>query len=302
MKENWRPSKLELRIQEFARSNASKQLLQIPYDDFARAARQYVRWEAFSLWIRAVLAFEHTVPAVVQKALRQHCASFLTRNDPLAESAALPLRLDEWISGRKLFVKARREGWFEAVLFYAVRDPKLKYVYAYREQCEHDWANKRSRDYPEFALWFQSACDCARFPASAGRLAKAVGSYLDWLALAYWLEPLLESDCGIRSRLFEELKATNRKFRELLESDEWCAVTTRFHVMSWVENRYFCKARADNWIESLRRYAQNHPRCVRIAEYARRSGAQQPQGSLEQYPSFTDWCRDAENFVERRLD
>ena len=302
MKENWHPSKLELRVQEFARSKASKQLLQVPYDDFAKASRQYVQWEAFSLWIRVVLQFEDEVPRVVRMALQEHCASFVNGNISITEPAQLRLQLDEWINRRKIFARARREEWFEALLFYTVRDPQLKYVCAYWEQCESEWANKRTRRYPEFEAWVQSALHCAQFPVNADRLGKAVDRYLDWLSLAYWLEPLLENDCAFPSYLLAELKMQDRRFREFakqLESGERCALSTRFHLVNWIENRYFSEAREQTWLESLRRHARNHPRYARISEYARRWRAQRPQDRARRYPSFVSWSQEAETFVEK---
>jgi len=301
MKENWRPSKLELRIEESARSKASRQLLRVPYQDFARAVRQYVWWEAFVLWIRVVVQFERKVPWIAREALREHCASFLRESDPAADPDLLSRHLDEWIRGR-FFDRPCREGWFEAVLFYSVRDPKLTYAYAYREQCGREWAAKRPHPYPEFDAWFKSACNCAVFPVNANRLGKTVRSYLAWLSVAYWLEPLLENDLVLPSRLLKEMKAKGRRFREIasqLESRNRRAIATKFHLIRWIEDRYFSEAQADGWLESVRRQAQNDPGYARTSEYARRWREQQPQNRLRFYPSFTNWCDDAKNFVER---
>lgn len=302
MKENWRPSKLELRVQEFARSNAAKQLLRVPYEEFARTAREYVRWEAFSLWIRAVLELEHQVPPVAHQALQQRCPGLLKRVGSIDDPAELNQRLEEWINKRKPIARARREGWFEAILFYSVRDSKLKYVYAYWEHCGRDWANKGMHSYPEFGTWLQSAFKRGLFPVDAKRFSKAVDSYLDWLSVAYWLEPLLEYDCVIPARLVGEMKQRGRGFSELakrLDTSERCEIATRFHLMSWTENRNFSEAQEEKWLEPLRRCAQNHPRYARVSEYARRWRVQRPQDCLRRYPSFVNWCGDAENFVER---
>ena len=301
MKKSWRPSKLELRTQEFARSKASKQLLHVPYDEFAKAARRYVRWEAFALWIRAVLRVEEEVPTVAHEALHEQCPSFLKHEVPILEPTRVSRRLDEWIHGR-LFERARRERWFDAILFYSVRDPKLKYAYAYWEQCEREWLDKRPRRYPAFEAWFQSACNCTLFPVNANRLARSVESYLDWLSLAHWVEPLLENDVPLPSHLGEDLKRKGGRFREVarrLEPQEQRTIVTKFHLVSWIENRYFLEAQEGRWLEFVRSHAQNHPRYARISKYASRWRAQRPQERPRVYPLFTDWCHDANNFVER---
>lgn len=301
MKENWRPGKLELRVEESTRNEASMQLLRVPHDDFARAMRQYVWWEAFGLWIRTVARFEREIPSVAHEVLRKYCASFLRHSDFAGDPSLLSRRLDEWIRGR-FFAKARREGWFEAVVFYSARDPKLKYAYAYWEQCEREYAAKPPHPYPEFDAWFKSACNCALFPVDANRLRKAVQSYLAWLSLASWLEPLFDNEIPVPSRLLNEMNTTGRKFQEIagqLESKERCAIATKFHLIRWVENHYFVAAQTESWIELLRHHAQNDPRQVRMSEYARRWREHQPQNRLRFYPSFTNWCEDAKNFVEK---
>jgi hypothetical protein len=301
MKENWRPGKLQLRVEESARNEASMQLLRVPHDDFARATRQYVWWEAFVLWIRTVARFERGISSVAREALRKYCASFLRDSDLAGDPSLLSCRLDEWIRGR-VFARPRREGWFEAVVFYSARDPKLKYAYAYWEQCDCEWAAKPPHPYPEFDAWFKSACNCAVFPVNANRLGKAVQSYLGWLSFAHWLEPLLDNNLALPSRLLNEMKTTGRRFREIagqLESRERCAIPTKFHLIRWIENHYFVSAQTESWIEVVRHYTQNDPRQVRTCEYARRWREHQPQNRLRLYPSFTNWCEDAKNFVER---
>jgi hypothetical protein len=301
MKENWRPGKLQLRVEESARNEASMQLLRVPNDEFARATRRYVWWEAFVLWIRTVARFERGIPSVAREALRQYCASFLRDADLAGDPSLLSRRLDEWIRGR-FFARPRREGWFEAVVFYSARDPKLKYAYAYWEQCEREWAAKPPHPSPEFDAWFKSACNCALFPVDANRLGKAVQSYLGWLSLASWLEPLLDNDLALPSRLVNQMKTTGHRFREIagqLESRERCAMATKFHLIRWIENHYFVVPQAESWIELVRHHTQNDPRQVRTSEYARRWREHQPQNRLRLYPSFTKWCEDAKNFVER---
>ena len=248
-----------------------------------------------------MVQFERKVPWIAREALREHCASFLRESDAPDDPDLLSRRLDEWIRGR-FFDRPRREDWFEAVLFYSVRDPKLRYAYAYWEQCGREWAAKRPHPYPAFDAWFKSACNCAVFPVSANRLGKAVQRYLAWLSVGYWLEPLLENDLVLPSRLLKEMKAKGRRFREIasqLESRNRCAVGTKFHLIRWIENRYFLEAQAHGWLESVRRQAQNDPGYARTSEYARRWREQQPQNRLRFYPSFTNWCDDAKNFVER---
>ena len=219
----------------------------------------------------------------------------------MIDPALLGHRLDEWIRG-KLFARTRREEWFEAVLFYSARNPKLRYAYAYWEQCGREWTAKRPRSYPAFDAWLKAALNCSVFPVSANRLATAVQSYLAWLSLAYWLEPILENNLHLPRRLLTEMRTTGGRFREIaneLESESRSCLPTTFHLIRWIEDRYFAPARTEAWIDPLRHYAHNDPQYVRTSEYARRWREEQPQKNLRLYPSFAKWCEGARNFVNR---
>lgn len=156
-KKEWRPTKLERLTQERARRRAKRQLLRVNSTRFAKARQEYLEWESFSLWVRAIVDVEGILPAQTLETLQKRCPGFLqserqsqrarTRQDNL-----LPLRLLGWIHNH-IFSDAKREGWLDALVFYAVRDPRSQLAWAYWEQCEGEWKRKRPRCYPSFEEW-----------------------------------------------------------------------------------------------------------------------------------------------------
>jgi hypothetical protein len=298
MKEKWQVTKLERRAQELARSTASKQLLRVPYKEFSAAQQQYIRWEAFALWIRAVVETADGLPPFVTNALKQHCPSLLEKEKQLAEPGLLGVRLDAWIQNR-LFAKAKRDGWLDALLFYGVRDPRSQCAFAYWETCQKRWSEKRPSRYPNFEAWFRSACNCDLFPVKANRLADAIEAYVEWLSFAYWLQPLFASHLALPERLAKEVERKAPGFLEIaaqLESSKEKPPEIESHLVRWTE-RYFSMAKEGNWFDSVRDQIHNHPRYVRISEYSRHWHKERPQDDLRLYPSFRRWSRAADDFL-----
>jgi hypothetical protein len=160
-KKEWRPTKLERRVQDMARQRAARQLLRVDEHRFQKAQREYLAWEAFSLWVRAVVDVEGRTPAWMLDLLQKRCPGFLqdekrTRKMSRTQTNFPPLDLLQWIHNR-IFSDAKREGWLDALVFYAVRDPRSQRVWAYWEHCEREWKKKRPRSYPSSEEWSRAA-------------------------------------------------------------------------------------------------------------------------------------------------
>lgn len=178
--EEWRPAPAEQRIQGIARQRATRQLLRVSSDRFKRAVREYLEWEAFSLWIRAIMDSSRRPPACVMEALQKRCPGFLPNEQAASklrqgDSDPLPLRFLGWVH-HNVFAKAKREGWLDALVFYSVRDPRSRRTWAYWEHCERGWKKKRPRSYPSFERWLHAAKKWRR-PARAatrGRIRRLI--------------------------------------------------------------------------------------------------------------------------------
>jgi hypothetical protein len=136
-------------------------LLRVGSDRFKKAQQEYLDWEAFSLWVRAIFDTEGTLPAWLLHAVHKRCPGFLSPEKQshgarIRKSHFLPLHLLEWIHNH-IFSDAKREGWLDALMFYAVRDLRSQQTWARWEHCEREWKRKRPRSYPTFKEWSRAA-------------------------------------------------------------------------------------------------------------------------------------------------
>lgn len=151
--------KPERRLQERARRRATRQLLKVNPKLFREAQQQYLKWESFSLWVRAIFDAEGFSPRWLLEVIQKRCPDFQQekqkRKTQERKSGFLPLHLLEWIHN-KIFSAAKSEGWLDALMFFSVRDPRSQRTWAYWEHCEAEWKKKRPRSHPTFKQWVRA--------------------------------------------------------------------------------------------------------------------------------------------------
>ncbi len=160
-KKQWRPTKLERKVQDVARRRAARQLSRVSRNRFQRAQREYLAWEAFSLWVRTIVHVEGHPPAWILKVLQERCPDFLryvkqSRKTHRRQPNSLPVHLLHWIHNH-IFGDAKRGGWLDALIFCTVRNPRSQRTWAYWEHCEREWKKKRPGSYPSFKEWSRAA-------------------------------------------------------------------------------------------------------------------------------------------------
>src|SRR5260370_17149046 len=90
-------TKLERRVGHIARRRARRQLMQVPWDRFHKAYEEYIRWQAFVLWARAVVESEGCAPPWLKTILRKRCPGF-TEQEPRSTNPEPPrLPLLPWL-------------------------------------------------------------------------------------------------------------------------------------------------------------------------------------------------------------
>jgi hypothetical protein len=307
-----------------ARREADRHARRIPWQRLLEARQQYVEWNAFSLWVRAIAEAEGQVATWLVKVLEERCpglfgsdrTSEITHQPPL-----LYRRILEWVKSNVL-AQAKDEGWLRAVTFYAVRDPAYVRDCAYWQHCGAQWKRQRPSAYPSFEEWRRASEQCAdevldafemkedkrqiiKASRMAGpeRLAAAVAQYMEWEAFTYWLRSLLESDTKFPGAVAKELQCCcpdflecDEELRNTLAPEDY---TRRWKaLLEWGENRSFRKIRQEGWFDAVVYEARAHPRSVRTVDYWvfywDEHWSSRP---LEAYPSFQEWRRAADNFV-----
>src|SRR5579863_8420555 len=135
---------------------ARRQLMRVPWDRFRIAYEEYIRWQGFVLWVRAIVETEGDVPSWLEAVLRRRCPGFLEQSACSKKKHPLDLQLRTWIDNQ-VFRSARDEGWLDALVFYGFRDARSQGNCAYWEHCESEWKKRRPTSFPTFAEWWRSA-------------------------------------------------------------------------------------------------------------------------------------------------
>jgi hypothetical protein len=301
-KKKWQPTRLEQRVEGIARRQATRELMRVPWERFRKAHRAYPRWQAFALWTQAIVAAEGRAPSWLAAIVRKRCPGFIAKEALTNEPGVLALRLHEWIHTQMLR-QAKEEGWLDALIFFGVRNLRSQAAWAYWEHCEKEWNRRRPSAYPTFQKWWQTA---QRYrlgeKASIARLADAVERYVEWQAFAYWLRPLLEANAELPTRIAAELE---RRCPDFLEFNISHAVGEQEQkgkawqrLVGWIEDHFFSEAKKQGWFDIVVQQAPNDPHYVRMAEYGKRWNRTWAGNPSVPYPSFRQWRRAADSYVE----
>ena len=137
-----------------------------------------------------------------------------------AKNRPLPLRLEEWIDDH-VFGYAKQEGWFNAITYHAIRDPRYQKAEVCWSQCVERWKKARPLRCPSFSEWKLMAehCNLTAHPVpelrrrmvcierlGPVRLAEAISRYIDFEALACGTRPALEWGSELPKAVLAELQ------------------------------------------------------------------------------------------------
>ena len=258
------------------------------------------------------------IPDWLAKILNDRCPGFLQTEKELTPKAAknrpLPLRLEDWID-EHVFDFAKKEGWFNAITYYAIRDPRYQRAEVCWSKCVENWKKAKPLRYPSFEEWKCMAAECdetARLVATQrtarsssklvnpDRLREAVSRYIDWEALAYWARPALERCPRLPAEVLSEVKRRCPGFLELDARQGGSRVASPVwqRLMFWIADHLFQDAKTEGWFDAILVQVRSHPRAIRTMEYADHCdevwGSQMP----EPYPSFESWRQRADSYVE----
>ena len=213
------------RLQRAARERADDEARRIPWQRLLDARNQYIDWQEFSLWVRSILEVENRIPDWLVEILDDRVPGFLESEKQLTPKAAkgrpLPLRLEDWIDDH-IFGFAKQEGWFNAITYYAIRDPRYQRAEVCWSECVEKWKKTKPIQYPSFEEWKGMAAQCdetahltARGTPGPGirkvgahliAFAEAVARYIDWEAFAYWARPALERESRLPTEVASVLE------------------------------------------------------------------------------------------------
>ncbi|HEV2175545.1 MAG TPA: hypothetical protein VGR71_18360, partial [Nitrospira sp.] len=133
-------------------------------------------------------------------------------------------------------------------------------------------------------------------------MTRAVEKYLDLQALASWLRPLFAAQ---ESKLPAHVAvALGHRYPGLLEFVNTQLAVARSEkpsrcqgLLNWGQNHVLSQAKKEGWLDRVVRQAHQHPRYVRIVDYAPVWSEFRSANPTSPYPSFRQWRSDTESFV-----
>jgi hypothetical protein len=308
------------RLQRAARERADGEARRIPWQRLYDARNQYIDWQEFYLWVRSILEVEDGIPNWLVEILNDRCAGFLETEKAVTSKAAqrrpLALRVEDWIEDH-IFGFAKQEGWFFAVTYYAVRDPRYQRAEVCWSECLEKWKKVKPIGYPSFEEWKALAAQCdetahlvageRKARASVKlvdpvRLSEAVARYIDYEGLAYWVRPALERGSELPPEVVLELERRlpgylqaapePRARKQIGAARDW------EHLMLWIGDHYFQDAKTEGWFDAILVQVRSHPRAIRTMEYADHCDEVWSSEMPSPYPAFEDWRREADSYVD----
>jgi hypothetical protein len=304
-------------LQRLAQERADEQARRIPWQRLNDTRKQYVDWQEFCLWVRSIIEAEGGMPEWLSTVVDQRCPGFLQGENGTASTRPLGLRLEDWMD-EHIFGFARKEGWFNAVQYYAVRDPRYQRAEDCWAECVKKWSQARPIRYPCFEEWQAMAAACdetahlvpeqRKAQASARlvdreRLEEAIARYIDWEAFAYWARPALEHGLPIRKEVSSELEHRCPGFlAQSVDTGKIRAESVWEDLMAWIAESFFTDAKAEGWFDAILVGAQRHPRAIRTMDYADHWEEIRGPNLPVPYPYFDDWRRDADAMLSPKTN
>lgn len=295
-------TKLERRIRDIASRRARRQVMQVRWDRFHRAYEEYIRWQAFALWARAVVEVEGCAPPWLKAILRKRCPGFAEEAARSSKAELLGFELLPWVHNQA-FAFAKKEGWLDALVFYGFRDTRSQGYWAYWEHCESEWKKRRPASFPTFVQWRRSALSWKLHgDVSCAAVAKAVEKYLDFEALVYWLHPLYRgAKVQLPPHVALELRQESPSLLEFVRRETSSAYEHKSRswqrLFNWGKSHVLSHAKKECWLDCVLRQAGIHPRHVRLVDYAALWCKSRQGNTALPYPYLRQWQSEMEGYV-----
>ncbi len=295
-------TRLERRVGNIAGRRARRQLMQVPWDRFHKAYEEYIRWQAFVLWARAVVECEGCTPSWLKVILRKRCPDFAEETARSRKPEVLGVQLLPWVHNRA-FGFAKQEGWLDALVFYGFRDTRSQGYWTYWEHCDSEWKKRRPAAIPTFVQWRRSASSWKLHgDVRCAAVTKAVEKYLDFEAVLYWLRPLFRgSKVQLPPHVALELCQEFPSLLEFVHRETSGAYEDKSRswrrLFNWGKDHVLSHAKRDGWLGCVLRQVRIHPRHIRMVDYAAFCCKSGLGNNALPYPSLRHWQKEAQGYV-----
>jgi hypothetical protein len=269
----------------------------------------------FILWVRAITETADQLPQIVRSALQSRCPSFLECQIRELKDDLPPWRsLEEWVAAQ-CFARAKAEGWFDALMYYAYKDLRTEQAWTWWERTKADWCHTPPPRWPTLEEWTANVLSIralahpenekARAVAAlgrveAGRLGEAAADLIASRALALWVDCVSTLGQPLRASVLTELRTRYPGLAPTSLSRVVWVSPLFFRLIRLGESRWRRTAGAEGWYSALRYQVVHHPRYHRLIHYSQRCHDEWSQARPNFFPSFADWLSDVDAYCTGR--
>jgi hypothetical protein len=300
---------LVLNVRLDSKQRALENALLVPWRELAASANEYVQWHAFFLWVRALVEATGDLPDGIRSELRTRCPGFLHGNES-AEHPSLWKRLQEWIV-MEHFAPAHAGGWFDAMMYYAYKDVRVKQAWSLWERSKADWGRPQPDKLPTFDQWklqisathtlAQGLTEKAPVVAAMenvdrGRLESAVADVIERRAVILWADCVSKTDQPLDPPVVAEIENRCPGAITVVPAEYTWSAPTLARLIRSVESHWRETARREGWHTALRYHVANHPRYQRLLHYRQRCHDEWLRIRPISLPSFPAWLASADAY------
>ena len=106
-----------------------------------------------SCGVRVITETAEQLPEIVRSALQSRCPGFLEcHSRERKEHLPLWRSLEDWVAAH-CFAKAKAEGWFDALMYYAYKDLRTEQAWTSWERTKADWRHTPPPRWPTSKEW-----------------------------------------------------------------------------------------------------------------------------------------------------
>ncbi|MCI0723811.1 MAG: hypothetical protein L0338_33365 [Acidobacteria bacterium] len=306
---------LVLNVRRDSEQKALQNALLVPWSQLAESAAAFAEWHIFVLWVRVITETADHLPDIVRSALPSRCPGFLEgQSRERKDNYPLWSSLEEWITAH-CFAKAKADGWFDALMYYAYKDLRTEQAWTSWERTKADWRHTPPPRWPTLEEWTaevlatrslaHSGTEKARAVEALGRvetrrLRTAVSDLIESRALALWVDCISKPAQPLKESVFAELQRRCPGFLPASYLDAVWAPPLFSRLLRRGESGWRVRARSEKWYAALRYHVIHHPRYHRLVHYNQRCHDEWSQALPKFYPSFVDWLSAADAYCAGR--
>lgn len=304
-----------LNVRRDGKQSAMQEALLVPWQQLAESAAAFAEWHMIILWVRVITETADQLPGIVRSALLSRCPGFL-ESQSREQKDNLPIwkSLEQWVTAKR-FAKARSEGWFDALMYYAYKDLRTEQAWTTWERTKADWRHTAPAKWPTLEQWTSEVLatrslahpgtEMARAVHALGKVEKprlnsAVTDLLESRAFALWVDAVSKPGQPLDEAVLTELRSRcpgllpASGLGPLWNRSLFCRLL-RFGGSSWCST-----ARSEGWYAALRFEVVHHPRYQRLIHYNQRCHDEWSQARPKAYPSFSEWLGTADAYCAGR--